>query len=198
MNLRWVYIMVGLAVVAVLGGCQGTSALRLMNLPMRDLVTVAPVVNATGLSLPLPPDNLMAAIRQEFGISDEAPVTVPDVLHNRFVLAFQTHGYQVTQTDKAPQVFSDRSMDIVKVVEEARAAGFKGVIVLPTLRRWDDSKWISLRAVFVAIDITLARVSDGKILDAGALRDQAVPVGAATTILQATDDAARWLSELLF
>ena len=190
--------MVGLAAVAVLGGCQGTSALRLTNLPMRDPVTVVPVVNEVGHPLPLPPDNPLAALRQEFGIGDEAPVTVPDVLSNRLLMAFQAHGYQVTQTDKARQVFSGRSVGIVKALEEARAAGLKGLIVLPTLRRWDDSKWVSLHAVFVSIDITVARISDGEILDVRMIRQQAVPVAAATTIVQATDDAARWLAERLF
>jgi hypothetical protein len=181
-----------------MGGCQGTNTLKLTNLPVRDEVTVAPVVNATGQPLPLPPDNPLAALRQEFGVGNEALVTVPDVLRNRFVLAFQTHGYQVTHIDPARPIFSSQSTDIVRVLNEARGAGFKGLVVLATLHRWDDSRWGSLRAVFVSIDITLARVSDSKILDVGVLRDQAVPVGAATTIVQATDDAARWLAERLF
>ena len=181
-----------------MGGCQGTNTLKLTNLPVRDEVTVAPVVNATGRPLLLPPDNPLAALRQEFGVGNEALVTVPDVLRNRFLLAFQTHGYQVTNIDPVRPIFSSQSTDIVRVLKEAQGAGFKGLVVLATLHRWDDSRWGSLRVVFVSIDITLARVSDSKILDVGVLRDQAVPVGAATTIVQATDDAARWLAERLF
>ena len=184
--------------VAVLGGCQGTDVLRLRNLPARESVTVAPVVNATGLPLSLPPDNPLAALRQELGLGDEKPVTISDVLVNRLLLAFQSHGYQATQVEKARAVFSDRSTEIAKVVEEARAAGLKGLVVLAMLRRWDDSRWVDTRAVFVSMDVTVARISDGQVLDMRTIRNQPVPVGAATTIVQATDDAARWLAERLF
>ncbi len=194
----WKDIVVCLAVEVALGGCQGTGALRLTNLPARDSVTVAPVVNATGRPLPLPPDNPLAALRQEFGVGDEAPVTVPDVLTNRLLLAFQAHGYQVTPLDKARPAFADRSAEIARVLEEVRAAGLKGAVVLATLRRWDDSRWVDTRAVFVSMDVIVARISDGEILGARAVRNLAVPVGAAMTIVQATDDAARWLAERLF
>jgi hypothetical protein len=159
---------------------------------------MAPVLNATGLSLSLPPDNPLTALRQELGLGDEKPVTISDVLVNRLLLAFQSHGYQVTRIDKARSVFSDRSAEIGKVVEEARAAGLKGAVVLATLRRWDDSRWVDTRAVFVSMDVIVARISDGAILDTRTVRNLAVPVGAATTIVQASDDAARWLAEKLF
>jgi hypothetical protein len=132
------------------------------------------------------------------GLGDEKPVTISDVLANRLVLAFQSHGYQVTRIDKARSVFSDRSTEIAKVIEEARAAEFNGLVVLATLRRWDDSRWVDTRAVFVSMDVVVARISDGEILDTRTVRNLAVPVGAATTIVQATDDAARWLAEKLF
>jgi len=198
MNRRWSHLVACLLAGAVLGACQGTDTLRLANLPASDPVTLAPVVNATGRSLSLPPDNPLAALRLELGLGDEKPVTVADVLLNRLLLAFQSHGYQVIRIDKAPQVFSDRSTEIAKVVEEARTAGLKGLVVLATLRRWDDSRWVDTRAVFVSMDVVVARISDGEILDARAVRNLAVPVGAATTIVQATDDAARWLAERLF
>ena len=181
-----------------MSGCQTTDPLRLTNLPASDPVALAPVVNATGRSLSLPPDNPLAALRLELGLGDEKPVTVADVLLNRLVLAFQSHRYQVTRVDQARQVFSDRSTEIAKVVEEARTAGLKGLLVLATLRRWEDSRWVDTRAVFVSMDVVVARISDGEILDARAVRNLAVPVGAATTIVQATDDAARWLAERLF
>jgi hypothetical protein len=183
---------------ALLGGCQATSSLRLANLPGNESVTVAPVVNATGLSLSLPPDNPLAVLRQELGLAGEKPVTISDVLANRLLLVFQSHGYQVTRMDKVRAVFSDRSTEIVKVVEEARAGGCKGLVVLTTLRRWDDSRWVDTRVVFVSLDVTVARISDGQILEAHTIRQQAVPVGAAMTIVQASDDAARWLAERLF
>jgi len=194
---RWNCFVVCLA-GAVLGGCQGADVLRLTNLPAREAVTVAPVVNATGLPLSLPPDNPLVALRQELGLGDEKPVTISDVLVNRLLLAFQSHGYQATQVEKARAVFSDRSTEIAKVVEEARAAGLKGLVFLPMLRRWDDSRWVDTRAVFVSMDVTMARISDGQVLDMRTIRNQPVPVGAATTIVQATDDAARWLAERLF
>jgi len=194
---RWNCFVVCLA-VAVLGGCQGTDVLRLRNLPARESVTVAPVVNATGRSLSLPPDNPLAALRQELGLGDVKPVTISDVLANRLLLAFQSHGYQATEVEKAHAVFSDRSTEIAKVVEEARAAGLKGLVFLPMLRRWDDSRWVDTRAVFVSMDVTMARISDGQVLDMRTIRNQPVPVGAAMTIVQATDDAARWLAERLF
>ena len=198
MNRRWSHLVACLLAGAVLGACQGTDTLRLANLPASDPVTLAPVVNATGRSLSLPPDNPLAALRLELGLGDEKPVTVADVLLNRLLLAFQSHGYQVIRIDKAPQVFSDRSTEIAKVVEEARTAGLKGLVVLATLRRWDDSRWVDTRAVFVSMDVVVARISDGEILDARAVRNLAVPVVAATTIVQATDDAARWHAEKLF
>ncbi|HEV8243614.1 MAG TPA: hypothetical protein VGQ07_06440 [Nitrospirales bacterium] len=198
MNRRWSDIVTCLAVGAILGGCQGTDALRLTNLPSNESVTLAPVVNVTGRSLSLPPDNPLTALRQELGLGDETPVTISDVLANRLLLAFQSHGYQVTRIDKARQAFSDRSTEIAKVVEEARATGLKGLILLTTLRRWDDSRWVDTRAVFVSMDVTVARISDGVILDARTIRNQTVPVGAAMTIVQASDDAARWLAERLF
>ena len=102
------------------------------------------------------------------------------------------------RVDQARQVFSDRSTEIAKVVEEARTAGLKGLVVLATLRRWDDSRWVDTRAVFVSMDVVVARISDGEILDTRVVRNLTVPVGAATTIVQATDDAARWLAERLF
>ena len=172
--------------------------LRLRNLPARESVTVAPVVNATGLPLSLPPDNPLAALRQELGLGDVKPVTISDVLANRLLLAFQLHGYQATEVEKARAVFSDRSTEIAKVVEEARAAGLKGLVFLPMLRRWDDSRWVDTRAVFVSMDVAMARISDGQVVDMRTIRNQPVPVGAATTIVQATDDAARWLAERLF
>jgi len=89
-------------------------------------------------------------------------------------------------------------MEIAKVVEEARATGLKGLVVLAMLRRWDDSRWVDIRAVFVSMDVTVARISDGQVLDMRTIRNQPVPVGAAMTIVQATDDAARWLAERLF
>jgi hypothetical protein len=159
---------------------------------------VAPLVNATGRPLSLPPDNPLAALRQEVGLGNEKPVTISDVLVNRLLLAFQSHGYQAIPIEKARAVFSDRSTVIEKAVEEARAAGLKGLVVLATLRRWDDSRWGDTRAVFVSMDVTVARVSDGQILDTRSVRNQPVPVGAATTIVQAADDAARWLAERLF
>ena len=192
------HTVVWLVAGAAFGGCQGTDTLRLANLPTSDPVTLAPVVNATGRSLSLPPDNPLAALRLELGLGDEKPVTVADVLLNRLVLAFQSHRYQVTRVDQARQVFSDRSTEIAKVVEEARTAGLKGLVVLATLHRWDDSRWVDTRAVFVSMDVVVARISDGEILDERAVRNLAVPVGAATTIVQATDDAARWLAERLF
>ena len=173
-------------------------ALRLTNLPANESVTVAPAVNATGRTLALPPDNPLAALRQELGLGGEITVTAADVLLNRLVFAFQSHGYQATQIDKTQQVFSGRATEIVKVIEEARAAGLKGIVVLVTIRRWDDSRWVDTRAVFVSMDVTVARVSDGAILDSRMIRNQAVPVGAATTIVQASDDAARWLAERIF
>jgi hypothetical protein len=197
-NRRWNYIIGCLVVGAALEGCQGADALRLTNLPARDSVTVAPVVNATGRSLSLPPDNPLAALRQELGLGDEKPVTISDVLGNRLLLAFQSHGYQVTRVEQTRAVFSDRSMEIAKVVEEARAAGLKGLVVLATLRRWDDSRWVDTHAVFVSMDVAVARISDGQILDRRTIHNQAVPVGAAMTIVQASDDAARWLAEKLF
>ena len=198
MSRRWSYLVACLLAGAVLGACQGTDKLRLANLPASDPVTLAPVVNETGRSLSLPPDKPLAALRLELGLGDEKPVTVADVLRNRLVLAFQSHRYQVMRVDQARQVFSDRSTEIAKVVEEARTAGLKGLVVLATLRRWDDSRWVDTRAVFVSMDVVVARISDGEILDARAVRNLAVPVGAATTIVQATDDAARWLAERLF
>jgi len=197
-NRRWRCIVACLVLGAVLSGCQGTDTLRLTNLPAHESVTVAPVVNATGRLLSLPPDNPLAALRQELGIGDDAPVTVPDILSNQLLLAFQVHGYQVTPLDKARPAFSRRSTEIAKVLEEARAAGFKGVVVLTTLRRWDDSLWVDTRAVFVSLELVVARISDGVILDVRTLHNQAVPVGAATTIVQAADDAARWIAERLF
>src|SRR3989475_12165639 len=198
MKRRWSYLVACLLAGAVLGACQGTDTLRLANLPASDPVTLAPVVNATGRALSLPPDNPLVALRQELGLGDEKPVTISDVLANRLLLAFQSHGYQVTRIDKALSVLSDRSAEIGKVVEEARAAGFRGLVVLATLRRWDDSRWVDTRAVFASVDVVVARISDGEILDARAVRNLAVPVGAATTIVQATDDAARLLAEKLF
>ena len=198
MNRQWSHIVTCLVAWAILNGCQGMDALRLTNLPARESVTVAPVVNATGLPLSLPPDNPLVALRQELGLGDEKPVTISDVLVNRLLLAFQSHGYQATQVEKARAVFSDRSTEIAKVVEEARAAGLKGLVVLAMLRRWDDSRWVDTRAVFVSMDVTVARISDGQVLDMRTIRNQPVPVGAATTIVQATDDAARWLAERLF
>jgi len=198
MSRRWSYLVACLLAGAVLGACQGTDTLRLANLPASDPVTLAPVVNETGRSLSLPPDKPLAALRLELGLGDEKPVTVADVLRNRLVLAFQSHRYQVMRVDQARQVFSDRSTEIAKVVEEARTAGLKGLVVLATLRRWDDSQWVDTRAVFVSMDVVVARICDGEILDARAVRNLAVPVGAATTIVQATDDAARWLAEKLF
>jgi hypothetical protein len=156
------------------------------------------VVNATGRSLSLPPDNPLVALRQELGLGDEKPVTISYVLVNRLLLAFQSHGYQVIRIDKARQAFSDPSTEIAKVIEEARAAEFKGLVVLATLRRWDDSRWVDTRAVFVSMDVVVARISDGEILDVRTIRNQPVPVGAATTIVQAAGDAARWLAERLF
>jgi hypothetical protein len=156
------------------------------------------VVNATGRPLPLPPDNPLSALRQELGVGDDAPVTVPDILSNRLLLVFQAHGYQATRVEKARAVFSDRSTEIAKAVEEARAAGLKGLIVLTTLRRWDDSRWVDTRAVFVSMDVTVARIGDGQILDRRTIHNQVVPVGAATTIVQAAADAARWIAEKLF
>jgi hypothetical protein len=194
---RWNCFVVCLAVTGF-GGCQSTDVLRLTNLPARESVTVPPVVNATGQLLSLPPDNPLAALRQELGLGDEKPVTISDVLVNRLLLAFQSHGYQATQVEKARAVFSDRSTEIAKVVEEARAAGLKGLVVLAMLRRWDDSRWVDTRAVFVSMDVTVARIRDGVILDMRTIRNQPVPVGAATTIVQASDDAARWLVERLF
>jgi hypothetical protein len=184
--------------VVLLGGCQSAGALRLTNLPADNPITVVPVVNATGRALTLPPDNPLAALRQEFGAGDEAPVTVPDILSNRLLLTFQAHGYKVTRIDKARQAFSDPFAEIAKVIDEARAAGFKGLVAMAMLRRWDDSRWVDTRAVFVSMDVIVARISDGEILDVRTIRQQAVPVGAATTIVQASDDAARWLAELLF
>ena len=198
MNRRWSHLVACLLAGAVLGACQGTDTLRLANLPASDPVTFAPVVNATGRSLSLPPDNPLVALRQELGLGDEKPVTISDVLANRLLLAFQSHGYQVTRIDKARQAFSDPSAEIAKVIEEARAAEFKGLVVLATLRRWDDSRWVDTRAVFVSMDVIVARISDGEILDVRTIRNQPVPVGAATTIVQAADDAARWLAERLF
>ena len=198
MNRRWSHLVACLLAGAVLGACQGTDTLRLANLPASDPVTLAPVVNATGRSLSLPPDNPLAALRLELGVGDEKPVTVADVLLNRLVLAFQSHRYQVTRVDQARQVFSDRSTEIAKVVEEARTAGLKGIVVLATLRRWDDGRWVDTRAVFVSMDVVVARISDGEVLDTRVVRNLTVPVGAATTIVQATDDAARWLAEKLF
>ena len=198
MNRRWSHLVACLLAGAVLGACQGTDTLRLANLPASDPVTLAPVVNATGRALSLPPDNPLSALRQELGLGDEKPVTISDVLANRLLLAFQSHGYRVIRIEKAWQAFSDRSTEIAKAVEEARAAGLKGAVVLAMLRRWDDSRWVDTRAVFVSMDIVVARISDGEILDTRAVRNLAVPVGAATTITQATDDAARWLAERLF
>ena len=198
MSRRWSYLVACLLAGAVLGACQGTDKLRLANLPASDPVTLAPVVNETGRSLSLPPDNPLAALRLELGLGDEKPVTVADVLLNRLVLAFQSHRYQVMRVDQARQVFSDRSTEIAKVVEEARTAGLKGLVVLATLRRWDDSQWVDTRAVFVSMDVVVARISDGEVLESRVVSNLAVPVGAATTIVQATDDAARWLAESLF
>jgi len=195
---QWSHIGAWLVGMVLLGGCQGMDALRLTNLPANESVTVAPAVNATGRTLALPPDNPLAALRQELGLGGEITVTAADVLLNRLVLAFQSHGYQATQIDKTQQVFSGRATEIVKVIEEARAAGLKGIVVLVTIRRWDDSRWVDTRAVFVSMDVTVARVSDGAILDSRMIRNQAVPVGAATTIVQASDDAARWLAERIF
>jgi hypothetical protein len=197
-NRRWTCIIVCLVVGAALGGCQGTDALQLTNLPARESVTVAPVVNATGRPLSLPPDNPLAALRQELGLADEKPVTISDVLVNRLLLGFQSQGYPATPIEKVRAVFSDRSTVIEKAVEEARAAGLKGLVVLTTLRRWDDSRWQDIRAVFVSMDVMVARISDGQILDTRSVRNQPVPVGAATTIIQVADDAARWLAERLF
>ena len=198
MNRRWSHLVACLLAGAVLGACQGTDTLRLANLPASDPVTLAPVVNETGRSLSLPPDNPLAVLRLELGLGDEKPVTVADVLLNRLVLAFQSHRYQVMRVDQARQVFSDRSTEIAKVVEEARPAGLKGLVVLATLRRWDDSQWVDTRAVFVSMDVVVARISDGEVLDSRVVSNLAVPVGAATTIVQASDDAARWLAEKLF
>lgn len=198
MKRRWTSTGACFMGVVLLGGCQATSSLRLANLPANESVTIASVVNATGLSLSLPPDNPLDALRQEFGVGDEAPVTVPDVLSNRLLLTFQAHGYQVTRIDKARSAIADRSTEIVKVVEEARAAGLRGFVVLATLRRWDDSRWVDTRAVFVSMDVVVVRISDGAVLDTRTIRNQAVPVGAATTIVQAADDAVRWIAEKLF
>jgi hypothetical protein len=194
----WIYTIIGVVAGALLAGCHGADGLRLMNVPARDSVTVALVVNATGRSLSLPPDNPLAALRQELGLGDEKAVTISDVLANRLLLAFQSHGYQVTRGEQARAVFSDRSTEIAKAVEEARAAGLKGLVVLATLRRWDDSRWVDTRAVFVSMDVSVARISDGQILDTRSVHNQPVPVSAAMTIIQAADDAARWLAERLF
>lgn len=198
MTKQWDYIGAWLAGVILLAGCQSPGVIRLTTLPADEPVTLAPVVNATGRSLSLPPDNPLAALRQALSLGEEAPVTVADVLLNRLALAFQSHHYHVTRIDQARSVFSDRSTKIEKVVEEARAAGLKGFIVLTTLHRWDDSRWVDTRAVFVSIDVVVVRISDGTVLDRRTIHNQAVPVGAATTIVQATDDAARWLAERLF
>jgi hypothetical protein len=184
--------------VVLLSGCQGTDVLWLKNLPATESVTVAPVVNATGLSLSLPPDNPLAALSQELGLGEENSVTVADVLLHRMVLAFQSHGYQATRFENARPDFANRSIEIATVVEELRAAGMKGLIVLATLHRWDDSRWVDTRAVFVSMDVTLVRIKDGAILDERTIRNQAVPVGGATTIVQVSDDAARWLAKRLF
>ena len=194
----WIYTIIGFVAGALLAGCHGADDLWLMNLPARDSVTVAPVMNATGRSLSLPPDSPLAALRQELGLGDEKAVTISDVLANRLLLAFQSHGYQVTRVEQARAVFSDRYTEIARVVEEARAAGLKGLVVLAMLRRWDDSRWVDTRAVFVSMDVSVARIGDGQILDMRSVRNQPVPVGAATTIVQAADDAARWLAERLF
>src|SRR3989442_7271291 len=137
MNRRWRHLVACLLAGAVLGACQGTDTLRLANLPASVPVTLAPVVNATGRSLSLPPDNPLAALRLELGVGDEKPVTVADVLLNRLVLAVQSHRYQVMQVDQARQGFSDRSPEIAKVVEGARTAGPNGPIGLATVPRWD-------------------------------------------------------------
>jgi hypothetical protein len=197
-NRPWNCVLACLFITAALGGCEGTNALRLGNIPSGELVTVAPVVNATGRVLTLPPDNPLVALSQELGLDEEKPLNISDVLANRLLLAFRSHGYQTSRMDKTRQAFSDRAMEIAKVVEEARAAGLKGLVVFTTLRRWDDSRWVDTRAVFVSMDVTVARISDGAILDIRTIRNQAVPVGAAMTIVQASDDAARWLAERLF
>src|SRR2546430_1501709 len=100
MNRRWSHLVACLLAGAVLGACQGTDTLRLANLPASDPVTLAPVVNATGRSLSLPPDNPLSALRQELGLGDEKSVTISDVLANRLLLAFQSHGHQVTRSEE--------------------------------------------------------------------------------------------------
>jgi hypothetical protein len=198
MSVPWVSIGACLMSVGLLGGCQNAGAKRLTSLLADNPVTVVPVVNATGRALSLPPDNPLDALRQALGLGDKTPVTVPDVLLNRFVLAVRSPRRDVTPLEKTRGVFSGRSAEIAGVLGEARAAVLKGVVVLATLRRWDDSRWVDTRAVFVSMDVIVARISDGEILDTRAVRNLAVPVGAATTIVQATDDAARWLAERLF
>ena len=198
MSVQWIRLGASFMSVILLAGCQSAGAIRPMSLPANSPVTVAPVVNATGRALPLPPDNPLTALREMLGLDDETSVTVPDVLLHRFVLAVHSPGRDVTPVERARKVFSGRSTEIVGILEEARAAGLKGAVILATLRRWDDSRWVDARAVFVSMDIVVARLSDGEILDIRTIRHQTVPAGAAQTITQATDDAAAWLAERLF
>jgi hypothetical protein len=118
---------------------------------------------------------------------------VPDVLLGRFLQTLQSAGHSVALLKSSPEV-----NDIVSALDAARGAGFTGVVVLPVLLRWDDSLWFSSKVVYVSMDVTLARISDGEILGVRTLRRRAVPVGSALTMTQAADDAARWLAERLF
>jgi hypothetical protein len=186
---------ISLCLVAFLGlvGCQGTSALRFDNLSPNASVVIAPVVNATHEALRLPPDNPLSALRQALNVGDETPLTVPDVLLGRFLRTLQSAGHSAALLKPSPE-----ANDIVSALDAARGVGFTGVLVLPVLLRWDDSLWFSSKVVFVSMDVTLARINDGKILGVRTLRRRAVPVGGAVTMTQAADDAARWLAERLF
>jgi hypothetical protein len=183
---------------AVLGGCQSDGTSTLVKVSPNKELAIAPIVNATGQPLQLPSGTVLDDLRQIMGVDDKEPLAVPDLLLGRCILAAGAQGYTVLSFDRTREVFSGSLPDRTAVIEKARAAGLQGAAVLVMLRRWDDSLWYSSRIILVSMDITVARISDGKVLDERTVRNYAVPVSASLSAYQAADDAARWVAEHLF
>jgi len=187
-----------LFVVAALGACQNADTATLLKVSPNQGIAIAPIVNATGRPLPLPGGTVLEDLRQIMGIENKESVTVPDLLLGQMILAAGVHGYTALSFDKTREVFPGSSSDMATVTQRARAAGLQGAVVLPTLRRWDDRLWYSSKIIFVSMDITVARISDGKTLDVKTISNYAVPVSTALSAYQAANDAARWVADHLF
>jgi len=187
-----------LGLTSLLIGCGGPAT----AVPVPDAkaaraeqLWLAKVKNSTALPLLLPEANPLRSLAEMAGkLAPETRANVMDLLRENLKSELQHNGFTIALPEEKDPRFPALPAHAERAVRMSRDGGLSGIAFVSEIWRWDVDVQKYVR---VLVDFRLVQINDGRILWERRVQ-RAVATPSATTVSQASTDAAREIVRGLF